>query len=64
MRKLIVILSLSIFILVMYLCKDWMIANVPDHNYSDTVIKNKMIFIGLISIVGFSILFIFRKIRK
>ncbi len=60
-KKLIILGALAVFTLVMYLCKDWMVANVPDNNYTDRVVHNKEVFIGIIAIVGFGVLFLFRK---
>ena len=34
-KRFIIVIGFLIFLLVMYICKDFMIANVPDHDYSD-----------------------------
>jgi len=62
-KRFIIVLAFLAFLLVMYLCKDWMFANVPDHDYSDRVVHNKQIFIGIIALVGFAVLLSYKKYK-
>lgn len=63
-KKLIILIAFAAFTFIIYLCKDWLRAMVPDNDYSDRVIHNKEIFILILAIIGFIALFCFRKKKK
>ena len=50
---LITFLTFGIFTLIMYLAKDWLATVIPDNDYSERVVRNKEIAIGIIAVVGF-----------
>ena len=61
-KKLIItILCFIVFAVIMYLCKDWLYSVVPDHDYSDRVVKNKMIVISAITVLGFGFILLSKK---
>jgi hypothetical protein len=62
--KLIIVLTMGLLTLALYLCKDFMLATVPDGDYSERVIRNKEIFIGILAVVGFTSLYLIRRFKK
>lgn len=61
MKQFIIILILSVVTFVLYLFKDYLIQIIPDNDYSDRVIRNKEIVIGILAIIGVLFIFLTRK---
>ena len=61
MKQIIIILILSVITFILYLFKDYIIQFVPDNNYSDAVIRNKELVIGVMAIIGIVFIILTRK---
>ncbi len=61
MKQVLIILILSVITFILYLFKDYIIQLVPDSNYTDSVIRNKELVIGVMAIIGIVFIILTRK---
>lgn len=61
MKQFIIILILSALTFLMYLFKDYLIQVIPDNDYSEQVIRNKGIVIGILAVIGIVFIILTRK---
>lgn len=61
MKQFIIILILSALTFLMYLFKDYLIQVIPDNDYSEQVIRNKEIVIGILAVIGIVFIILTRK---